>query len=98
MLHLPDVEKHLGPLWAISMYPFESQNRIFRNSCGILKQIQWRISIELVYGTNSIGLNEDMVSIAEMWRLEKKCVAANFTGYSVAPHEMVTHDSSNECE
>ncbi|KAL5268685.1 hypothetical protein ACHWQZ_G002515 [Mnemiopsis leidyi] len=55
MVHVADSVQCLGPLWALSMYPFEAQNRKFvnsfqTNSKGILHQIsermQWKDSME----------------------------------------------------
>ena len=43
LLHLPEVVRNLGPLWAHSCFPFESANgdilKFFHGSSGIEKQV-----------------------------------------------------------
>ena len=43
LMHLPDVVRNLGPLWANSCFPFETANgdimQLFHGSTGIEKQV-----------------------------------------------------------
>ena len=43
LLHLPEVVRNLGPLWAHSCFPFESANgdllKLFHGSSGVEKQV-----------------------------------------------------------
>ena len=43
LLHLPEVVKDLGPLWAHSCFPFKSANgdllKLFHGSQGVEKQV-----------------------------------------------------------
>lgn len=55
LLHLPDVVRKLGPLWAHSCFPFEAANgellTFFHGSQGIEKQVRISkyLSIVIVY-------------------------------------------------
>ena len=43
LLHLPEVTKDLGPLWATSCFPYEAANgeilKLFHGSQGVDKQV-----------------------------------------------------------
>ena len=45
LLHLSNIVKNLGPLWAHSCFPFESANgdilKFFHGSSGIEKQVRY---------------------------------------------------------
>lgn len=53
LLHLPEVVKHLGPIWAHSCFPFESANgdilHFFHGSQGIDKQVSCSIHVTCIY-------------------------------------------------
>lgn len=79
MVHVADTVQCLGPLWALSMYPFEAQNRKFvnsfqTNSKGILYQIsermQWNDCVEkLQQKVVDLGADYDR-HCAKSWNLK----------------------------
>lgn len=58
LLHLPEVVKHLGPIWAHSCFPFESANgdilHFFHGSQGIDKQVSCSTSLVILLILNAL--------------------------------------------
>ena len=48
LLHLPDIVKRLGPLWAHSCFPFENANgellKLFHGSQAVEKQVSFLLN------------------------------------------------------